>query len=156
MTHPLVPQIMELANPVAEELGLEVVGAVFHTNQRPPVLRLDISSPYRDVGLDDCEQMSRAMEACLDAVDIVPDAYVLEVSSPGISQQLNTDREFISFKGFPVTVFTAPAYEGPSELSGQLIRRDETKVYLNQKGRVMGIKRSQIIKVQLTEGSESN
>jgi ribosome maturation factor RimP len=32
MTHPLVPQIIDLATPVAAELGLEIVGAVFHTN----------------------------------------------------------------------------------------------------------------------------
>ncbi|HAJ62493.1 MAG TPA: ribosome maturation factor RimP, partial [Cyanobacteria bacterium UBA8543] len=42
MTHPLIPQLLDLATPVAENLGLEVVGAVFHTDRRPPVLRVDI------------------------------------------------------------------------------------------------------------------
>ncbi len=72
MTHPLVPQIIDLATPVAEELGLEVVGVVFHTNQRPPVLRVHIRNPQQDTGLDDCERMSRALEASLDAAEIVP------------------------------------------------------------------------------------
>ncbi|MBD2592756.1 ribosome maturation factor RimP [Nostoc spongiaeforme FACHB-130] len=151
MTHPLVPQIIDLATPVAEQLGLEVVGAVFHTNQRPPVLRVDIRNPQQDTGLDDCERMSRALEACLDAVEIIPDAYVLEVSSPGISRQLVTDREFISFKGFPVIVSTSPPHEGQTEWNGQLIRRDETNIYLNQKGRVVEIPRSLITRVQLDE-----
>ncbi|WP_066384660.1 MULTISPECIES: ribosome maturation factor RimP [unclassified Anabaena] len=151
MVHPLIPQITELAIPVAEQLGLEVVGIVFHTNQRPPVLRVDIRNPQQDTGLDDCERMSRALETSLDAAEIIPDAYVLEVSSPGISRQLVTDREFISFKGFPVIVSTSPPHEGQQEWNGQLIRRDETKVYINQKGRVIEIPRSLITRVQLDE-----
>ena len=152
MTHPLVPQIIELATPVAQELGLEVVGVVFHTNQRPPILRLDIRNPQQDTGLDDCERMSRAFEACLDTAQIIPDSYVLEISSPGVSRLLVTEREFISFKGFPVTVSTSPPYQGQQEWSGQLISRDEAKVYLNRKGRTTGIPRSSITKVELDEG----
>jgi ribosome maturation factor RimP len=151
MTHPLVPQVIEIATPVAEELGLEVVGAVFHTNQRPPVLRIDIRNKQQDTGLEDCERMSRALETSLDAAAIIPDAYVLEVSSPGISRQLTTEREFISFKGFPVIVSTSPPHEGQQDIKGQLIRRDETKVFLNLKGRVVEIPRSQITRVQLDE-----
>ncbi len=151
MTHPLVPPITDLAIPVAEQLGLEVVDIVFHTNQRPPVLRVDIRNPQQDTGLDDCERMSRALEAALDATDIIPDAYVLEVSSPGISRQLVTDREFISFKGFPVIVSTSTPNEGQKEWIGQLIRRDETKVYINQKGRITEIPRSQITRVLLDD-----
>ncbi|MBD1938368.1 ribosome maturation factor RimP [Microcoleus sp. FACHB-68] len=151
MTHPLIPQIIELATPVAEALELEVVSAVFHTNQSPPVLRVDIRNRQEDTGLDDCERMSRALEAALDASDIIPDAYVLEISSPGISRHLATDREFISFKGFPVTVSASEPYHGHVEWSGQLIRRDETAVYLNQKGRVISIPRQLVAKVELDE-----
>jgi len=151
MAHPLIPQIIELATPVAEDLGLEVVGVVFHTNLNPPVLRLDVRNLQQDTGLDDCEQMSRAMEAALDRANIIPDAYVLEVSSPGISQQLITDREFVSFKGFPVIVSTSQPYEGQQEWKAQLIRRDDTAVYLNQKGRKIAIPRFLITRVQLAE-----
>ncbi|MBD1840121.1 ribosome maturation factor RimP [Coleofasciculus sp. FACHB-64] len=151
MTHPLIPQIIDLAAPVAEALDLEVVGAVFHTNQRPPVLRVDIRNCNADTGLDDCERMSRALEAALDAANFIPDAYVLEISSPGISRQLTTDREFISFKGFPVIVTTSEPYEGQQEWTGQLIRRDEEGVYLNQKGRAIAIPRQMVSRVQLDE-----
>ncbi len=151
MAHPLIPQIIDLATPVAESLGLEIVGAVFHTNQRPPVLRVDIRNPSQDTGLDDCERMSRALEPALDAADIIPDAYVLEISSPGISRQLITDREFISFKGFTVVVNTSQPYEGQPQWTGQLIKRDENAVYLNQKGRAVAIPRSLITRVQLEE-----
>lgn len=151
MAHPLIPQIIELATPVAEQLQLEVVGAVFHTNQNPPILRVDIRNPQQDTGLDDCERMSRALEATLDEANIIADAYVLEISSPGISRQLTSDREFISFKGFAVIVTTSEPFDGQQEWTGQLIRRDENFVYLNQKGRAIAIPRSLISKVQLNE-----
>jgi len=151
MTHPLIPKIMDLAAPVAEELGLEVVGAVFHTNQNPPVLRVDIRNLQQDTGLDDCERMSRALEATLDAEEVIPDAYVLEVSSPGISRQLTTDREFSSFKGFSVLVQLKEPVSGQQEWLGQLIERDETAVRLSQKGRAIALPRELIAKVQLHE-----
>lgn len=151
MAHPLIPQIIDLATPVAADLGLELVGVVFHTNQRPPVLRVDIRNPEQDTGLNDCERMSRALEPTLDAADIIPDTYVLEVSSPGISRQLISDRDFISFKGFAVSISTSQPYEDHQEWTGQLIRRDEEAVYLNQKGRAIAIPRSLITRVQLDE-----
>jgi ribosome maturation factor RimP len=151
MTHPIIPQLIDLATPVAENLGLEVVGAVFHTNRRPPVLRVDIRNCTHDTSLNDCERMSRALEEKLDAVDLIPDAYVLEVSSPGISRELTTEREFIAFKGFPVIVKTSEPYEGHTEWRGQLIRRDDTGVYLNQKGRAIAIPGQLVIRVQLED-----
>lgn len=151
MAHPLIPQIIEIATPVATDLGLDVVGAVFHTNQSPPVLRVDIRNLQEDTGLDDCERMSRALEAALDQADIIPDAYVLEVSSPGISRSLTSDREFISFKGFAVIVSTSEPYEGQKEWKGQLVRRDDTAVYINQKGRAIAIPQALVTRVQLDE-----
>jgi ribosome maturation factor RimP len=151
MAHPLIPQILELASPIATSLGLEVVGAVFHTNQNPPTLRVDIRNLEGDTGLDDCERMSRSLDAVLDTTGILPDTYVLEVSSPGISRQLTSDREFISFKGFPVVITTAEPYDGQQEWAGQLIRRDETAVVLNQKGRAIAIPRPLINTVQLDD-----
>jgi ribosome maturation factor RimP len=151
MVHPLIPKILELATPVADSLGLQVVGAVFHTNQNPPILRVDIFNPDRDTNLEDCEQMSRALEPALDEAEMIPGTYVLEVSSPGISRTLMTDREFVSFKGFAVIVTTSEPYAGQQEWTGQLVRRDETTVYLNQKGRAISIPRDLINRVQLDE-----
>lgn len=151
MAHPLIPQIVDLAAPVAESLGLEVVGAVFHTNQNPPVLRVDVRNLEQNTGLNDCERMSRALETALDAVSLIPDAYVLEISSPGISRQLTTDREFISFKGFPVLVATSQPHAGQQEWTGQLVGRDEETVQISQKGRTVAIPRQLVTKVQLHE-----
>jgi ribosome maturation factor RimP len=152
MAHPLIPQVLEVAAPVAETLGLEVVHAVFHTNQNPPVLRIDVRNQQADTGLVDCERMSRALEPILD--ELIPDQYVLEVSSPGISKLLTSDREFISFRGFPTMVTTSEPYQGHIYWEGNLIRRDETNVYISKKGRTISIPRTLITSVQLTESEE--
>lgn len=152
MTHPLIPQILELATPVAESLGLEVIGAVFQTNQNPPVLRVDIRNQESDTGLDDCERMSRALEAALDESGTIPDAYVLEISSPGVSDVLSHDRDFLSFKGFTVAVTASQPHSGQQSWTGQLIRRDESAVHLSLRGRAIAIPRNIITKVQLVEG----
>jgi ribosome maturation factor RimP len=154
VTHPLTPQILELATPVAASLGLELVGAVFQTNYSPPVLRIDIRNLAQDTSLDDCEQMSRALELALDESDLILDAYVLEVSSPGISRSLSTDREFVSFKGFSVTASLSEPFHGHKAISGKLVRRDEEHLHLNLKGRAIAIPRSLILRVQLDEPRE--
>ena len=152
MTHPLVPQILELAAPVAESLGLEVVTVIFHTNQRPPVLRVDVRNRSDDTGLEDCERMSNALEEVLDATDLALDAYVLEVSSPGVSRTLVSDREFASFKGFPVMVSASEPIGGQQEWIGNLVGRSESAIQLSQKGRLISVPRAIVTKVQLVEG----
>jgi ribosome maturation factor RimP len=151
MTHPLVPQIMELAIPIAQELGLEVVGVVFQTNKRPPVLRVDIRNQTTDTGLDDCERMSLALGEKLEEGEIVPAAYVLEVSSLGVSKELTEDRDFISFKGFSVTVSALTAAGDKKEWQGSLQGRSEEAVHLSQKGKAISIPRDSIIKVELAD-----
>lgn len=151
MTHPLIPKILELAQPIAKDLNLEIVNAVFQTNQAPPKLRLDIRQPQSDTGLEDCERMSRALEARLEEEDLIPDAYVLEISSPGLSDQLITDRDFVSFRGFPIVVQTHEPFKGQTEWIGRLIEKDENVLRLNLKGRTLSIPVEIIQQVQLQD-----
>ncbi|MEG3436867.1 ribosome maturation factor RimP [Pannus brasiliensis CCIBt3594] len=151
MTHPLIPALFEIANPIARDLGLEIVEIVFQTNKRPPVLRVDIRNLDSDTGLEDCEKMSRALETALDSAEILPGAYVLEISSPGISRQLTTDREFTTFKGFAVIVTTREEDGGTKEWRGKLQGRDEGTIYLNQKGRALELARPSIVSVRLDD-----
>jgi ribosome maturation factor RimP len=130
-------------------LGLEVVDAVFQTNKRPPVLRVDIRHPGQDTSLDDCEKMSRELDAQLEAMALIPSAYVLEVSSPGISRKLISDRDFLAFKGFAVMVTTTEPFEGQHQWQGRLQGRDDNQIYLNLKGRTLAIPRSLVATVQL-------
>ncbi|HIK44087.1 MAG TPA: ribosome maturation factor RimP [Leptolyngbyaceae cyanobacterium M65_K2018_010] len=154
MTHPLIPQVLELAAPVAKQLGLEVVEAVFQTNQSPPVLRIDVRSlENEDTGLEDCEKMSQALEAVLDQTDLIPDAYVLEISSPGVAPDLTTDRDFVVFKGFMVEVRLAEPYRGKRTWVGQLVRRDGESVVLSHKGKAMSLPRELVVAVELSNQS---
>ena len=139
MTHPLIDRILPLAQPLAQNLGLEIVDAVFQTNQSPPVLRLNIRNLSQDTGLEDCESLSRAVEELLESHNLIPDAYVLEISSLGLSDVLSEDRDFITFRGFPVLVKTCESYKGQTEWAGLLIAKQDQALKINLKGRVVSI-----------------
>ncbi len=151
MTHPLIPQIIDLAKPLAQELNLELVEVVFQTNTNPPLLKINVRNQSKDTSLEDCEQMSRNLEEKLDQTAVISGTYVLEVSSPGISSILTTDREFLSFKGFPVIVETVSPYKNRQQWSGRLQGRDEESLFINQKGKIMTIPRKLIAKVEIDE-----
>ncbi|MEO0455662.1 MAG: ribosome maturation factor RimP [Cyanobacteria bacterium P01_A01_bin.114] len=149
MAHPVIPQVIELASPIAAELGLEVVSAVFQTNYAPPILRVDVRNVSQDdTGLDDCERMSVALSDLLD--ELLPDAYVLEVSSPGVSEVLTCDRDFVVFKGFPVEVQLSEPHKGKQVWTGSLIERLDETLILNQKGRAVKLPRALVQSVQLS------
>ena len=151
MTHPVIPQIIELASPLAKELNLELVDAVFQTNKTPPILRIDVRNPHTDTSLENCEQMSRILEEKLDLAAIITGNYVLEISSPGISGTLTTERDFTAFKGFTVTVKTLSSYKNKQEWKGRLQKRDETTIHINQKGKAIAIPRELVATVELAE-----
>ena len=151
MTHPVVPKIIELASPLAEDLNLELVDAVFQTNKTPPILRIDVRNPHGDTSLENCEQMSRILEEKLDLTAIIPGAYVLEISSPGISRTLTSDREFVAFKGFAVSIKTFAPYKNKKEWKGRLQYRDDKAIKINQKGKAIAIPRELVAKVQLDD-----
>jgi ribosome maturation factor RimP len=151
MTHPLIPDILELATPIAAQLNLDIVEAIFQTNQSPPILRIDIRNRHQvDTGLDDCEQMSHSLDAALEESGLMPGAYVLEVSSPGINPTLSTDRDFTVFKGFMVEAELADAYKNKTTWIGQLMSRDEASITLSQKGRPVKIPRDLVSAVRLS------
>ncbi|APB34405.1 hypothetical protein GlitD10_2078 [Gloeomargarita lithophora Alchichica-D10] len=156
MTHPLVPQVLDLARPIGASLGLEVVGAAFLTDQVPPVLRIDIRHPQQDTGLADCERMTQALTPALDEVNWIPDAYVLEISSPGLGEELVTDRDFTTFHGFPVRVELHQPYRGRREWQGRLLRRDQEAVVLNRRGRTVRLLRSWVARVVLTTDDQDD
>ena len=153
MTHPLIPDILDLAQPIAEQLNLDIVEAVFQTNQAPPVLRVDIRNRHKaDTGLDDCERMSHSLDEALEVSGLMPGAYVLEVSSPGVSPILLTDRDF---KGFMVEADLQENYKNKTTWIGQLMSRDESSITLSQKGRPIKIPRSLVSAVRLSNQAPS-
>ena len=80
-------------------------------------------------------------------LDHVP--YVLEVSSPGIGEELLTDRDYTSFRGFPVEVLRRTAEGSDSRREGLLLERDGEAVHLNVRGRRLRIPRQEVVRVRL-------
>ena len=54
--------------------------------------------------MDDCELVSRALSDLLDEHDFIEDAYILEVSSPGLGRPLKKDKDFARSIGEEVDV----------------------------------------------------
>jgi ribosome maturation factor RimP len=145
MSHPLIPQLLEIAEAIATTLDLEVVDMSMYTHTNPATLRIDIRNLNQHTGLEDCERMSKALEIALDEVDIIPYVYVLEVSSPGTDREIKSDREFVAFKGFMVK-----AIAGNDSWTGHLVGRDLDHLTISQKGRLINIPRQTITKVELS------
>lgn len=69
------------------------------------------------IRINDCERISRALEAVLDREDFIKDAYILEVSSPGLTRTLKKDRDFERNRNKPIEVhlFTPMEFQIPGE-----------------------------------------
>jgi len=70
--------------------------------------------PEDRIDLEDCEQISRELSAVLDVEDPIPQAYALEVSSPGIDRPLRTAKHFAHFAGAEAKVMMAVGLPTPS------------------------------------------
>ena len=105
MPHPLIPDIERLASQVAADAGFQVCGVQLLTHRIPMTLQVQLRlADGGDVSLDNCASFSGVLGEALEAVSLIEEAYVLEISSPGIPETLNEDRDFRSFRGFPVCV----------------------------------------------------
>ncbi len=84
-----------------EELGFELVELEWAGKSNRPILRLRVDRPGAEPGsgisVDDCAVVSRALEAWLD--ELLPERYVLEVSSPGLERPLVRPSDWIRFAG---------------------------------------------------------
>lgn len=87
-----------LFEPVAQDLGLQLVGVEFHPGSHA-VVRVYIDRELGGVSVDDCADMSRAISALLDVEDPIPGQYTLEVSSPGFDRPLFKMSDFARFAG---------------------------------------------------------
>ena len=73
-----------------------------------------------------------------DTIESMP-AFVLQVSSPGVSNTLSSDKDFAAFKGFDVTVTTNAEFKKKTKFEGTLVGRDAEFVTINLKGRLQKI-----------------
>lgn len=98
-------QITEMAAPIADDFGLELVDVEYRQQGRQWLLCVYIDKEG-GVTLDDCAEFSRELSTLLDVEDVVPTAYRLEVSSPGLDRALKKKEDFIRFAGEVVKIKT--------------------------------------------------
>lgn len=152
LAHALIPTVRSHAEAAAGPLALVVSDVAIQAHRQPlavvvAIRRLDGG----DVSIVDCEQLSRRLGVLLDEAEVFPTAFVLEVSSPGLSEDLVSDRDFQSFRGFPVELHRQR--QGHHDVvCGTLMGRDETVVWLNRKGRITRVPRGDVLQVRLTTG----
>ncbi len=103
-----------------------------------------------DVSLDDCAGFSKPMADAIEASEILNEPYVLEISSPGISDLLTNDRDFETFRGFPVEVIFRNSEKSELRQAGLLHQRSNDHVQINIKGRIKMIPREDVVDVRLT------
>jgi ribosome maturation factor RimP len=121
--NPLHTKLISIVEPVLQGAGFELVDLRFVLEQGGWVLRVQVDLPLVPAGrsesapphpgqvtdlsevpsdrvdLEDCENLSRELSAVLDVEDPIPQAYHLEVSSPGIDRPLRTAAHFAHFAG---------------------------------------------------------
>jgi len=103
MSNPVLDRITELVQPSLQQFGVDLYAAQWDGRSQPPTLRLLIEKAG-GVSLDDCEQVSTAVSAVLDAYDPIETAYQLEVSSPGAERPLRSPEEWRASVGRRVNV----------------------------------------------------
>ena len=97
-TNSIDSKIRNIAEKAAAESGLEFVHLELAGTKRNQVVRIYIDKPG-GVTVEDCSDVSRNVEAAMDADDFMPSAYVLEVSSPGLDRELYSLADFQKFIG---------------------------------------------------------
>lgn len=127
-------RIERLIRPTAEALGFDVIRVQLVGQQR---FRLQIMAERRADGsmtIDDCAELSRAIAPILEVEDPLPDAYTLEVSSPGIDRPLVRLEDFDRYAGFEAKIEMAFPVEGRRRFQGRLLGTDERRVRLRVEG----------------------
>lgn len=106
-----VSAVEELALPIAQGLGLRIWDVRYLKEGSQWYLRVFID---KDGGVDinDCENMSRALDEPLDRLDPIDGEYILEVSSPGVERELVRPEHFMEFIGADIMVKMIRPIEG--------------------------------------------
>ncbi len=145
----LAEKVKELAEPVVDELGLELVDVVYATESGRRILRVIIDGPG-GVTIDDCTMVSRELGTLLDVEDVVPESYSLEVSSPGLDRPLVREKDFRNAVGKQIRLRTKEPLDGRRNFRAVLVGVGDDSVTLeDSEGRLWKIELSNIDKARL-------
>ena len=111
--------VWDIVEPLAAELGLSIWDVRFLKEGSQWYLRVFIDKDG-GVGIDDCVNLSHAIDGPLDEANPIEQAYILEVSSPGVERDLVRDEHFTAFIGEKIKVKMIRPIEGKREFSGIL------------------------------------
>lgn len=138
-----------LLEPIAAECQVEIYDVEYVKEGKEWYLRAYIDKTD-GVTIEDCEKVSRALSDALDREDFIPDAYILEVSSPGLGRQLKKDRHFEKSLGQMVEVKLYEAVDGVKEQEGILWAYDPRKIVIaDEDGQETELERNKIAQVRL-------
>lgn len=134
---------------IVERYGVEIYDVEYVKEGKDYYLRVYIDKEA-GVNIQDCENVSRALSDALDAEDFIPDAYILEVSSPGLGRALKKDKHLARSIGEEVEVKTYKAIEKQKEFSGILKAFDEESITIEpEEGTSMKFARSDVALIRL-------
>lgn len=137
-----------LLAPIVEEVGVGIYDVEYVKEGRDYYLRVYIDKPD-GVNIQDCENVSRALSDALDAEDFIPDAYILEVSSPGLGRSLKKDRHLERSLGETVEIKTYKPIDQTKEFSGILKAYDAETITIEDDGVPRVFERQDIAAVRL-------
>lgn len=139
----------ELLQPIADANGVSIYDVEYVKEGSDWYLRAYIDKEG-GVGIEDCETVSRALSDALDVADFVEDAYILEVSSPGLGRTLKKDKHLEKSLGEEVEIRTYKPMDKCKEFVGILKAYDEDTITVELNGEERAFKRSDIALIRLT------
>ena len=125
----LKDKIKEIIEPVINAVGIELYDIEFNKMRSKGLLRVFIEK-QGGVTIDDCELISREIEAALDVEDPIPFSYVLEVSSPGLDRPLKELEDFKRYSGKTVRVITHEPIDNQTFFIGTIISAENNEISL--------------------------
>ncbi len=139
-----------LLEKVANELDLEIYDLNIQTSQNPIVVQIIIRKTNGgDISLDDCAIFNTPASEEIEKSNLLNCSYVLEISSQGVSDELTSERDFKTFKGFPVNVELNQKNSKIKFLNGLLYEKSNDYLAINIKGRIKKIPFDEVLKISL-------
>ena len=129
----IVAKTEELVTPIIEENHFELVDVEYVREGANWYLRV-YADKEGGINIDDCVLISRALEEKLDAEDFISDAYILEVSSPGLGRPQKKEKDFKRSLGKSVECKLYKAINKQKEFEGILKISQKILLRLKQKG----------------------
>lgn len=142
-------KVLPILEPIIAEKGLELVDLEFVKEGVNWYLRVYIDKDG-GVNIDDCEAVSRALEVKLDEKDPIEQAYILEVSSPGIDRPLKKDADFVKYQGEIIDVKLYKAQDGSKQYQGKLLGLEDGVLSIEEEnGTIVKFEQKDIASVRL-------